>query len=83
MSGAGCLKCEEPIPEPRRADSRYCSEACKLAAEYERRRLQRRLERLEDAAVQWRAWPDSERQLAHVQAEIVQAEARLLVLLGG
>jgi hypothetical protein len=83
MSGSVCLKCEEPIPGSRRADARFCSDACRGAAEYERRRLQRRLEHLEDAELQWRCWPGYERQLAHVQDQIAEAEARLRTLLGG
>jgi predicted nucleic acid-binding Zn ribbon protein len=82
-AAGACLKCEGPIPASRRADSRFCGEACKLAAEYERRRIQRRLGQLEDAERQWRCWPGYEHHLAHVQGEIAEAEARLRVLLGG
>jgi hypothetical protein len=83
MTEGACLKCEGPIPASRRADSRYCSDGCKRAAEFERRRIQRRLTQLESAERQWRCWPGYEHHLAHVQGEIRRAEARLRLLLDG
>jgi hypothetical protein len=79
---AGCLKCQRPISEARRADSWYCSQSCKLAAEYERRRIQRRLELLEVSQTNARMYRFPKRQLERIQAEIDQAEGRLRVLLG-
>ena len=63
-------------------DARYCTDACKVAAEYERRRLQRRLERLETWQSNARMYLLPKQQLDRVQAEIDQAEARLRALLG-
>jgi predicted nucleic acid-binding Zn ribbon protein len=77
-----CLKCSGSIPPDRRADARFCSEACKLAAEYERRRIERRLGQLEDSERQWRQFPGYEHHLATVQGRIAEDEARLRVLLG-
>jgi predicted nucleic acid-binding Zn ribbon protein len=78
-----CLKCQGPIPAARRADSRFCADACKLAAEYERRRLDRRLANLESNASSLRIYGVPKAQLDRIQTEIDQAEARLRVLLGG
>jgi hypothetical protein len=78
-----CLKCSAEIPAGRRSDARFCGDGCRLAAEYERRRIQRRLGYLEDAARQWQQFAGYEQQKAHVQGEIVRSEARLRELLGG
>lgn len=44
-----CLKCPAPVPQAGRGRPRdYCSTGCKRAAEFEVRRITRRLERLED-----------------------------------
>lgn len=44
-----CVKCGKPLEEPSGAGRapRYCSVACRRAAEFELRRIQRHLERLE------------------------------------
>ena len=63
-------------------DARYCSEACKVATEYERRRLPRRLEHLETWQANARMYLLPQQQLDRVQAEIDRAEACLRVLLG-
>jgi predicted nucleic acid-binding Zn ribbon protein len=78
-----CLKCGGSIPEARRADSRYCSESCKLASEYERRRIERRLADLEAWQDQAPAWGTPKQELRRIQERIDAAEARLKVLLGG
>jgi hypothetical protein len=78
-----CLKCPELIPPERRADSRYCSQVCKRAGEYERRRLQRRLEVLETGLSTARAYRFPRQQVARLQDEVSAAEARLRALLGG
>ncbi len=43
-----CLKCGSPLTKSATGrPPRYCSVACRRAAEYERKRIQRHLERLE------------------------------------
>jgi hypothetical protein len=83
----GCLKCGGPLTKPARGPTpTYCSEGCKLAARYERQRLQRRLETLETGLANLRALGPGvtgPAYLASLEAQIEQAEARLLVLLGG
>lgn len=90
---ACCLKCSAPLPPRfggRPAD--YCSTVCRRAAEFEVRRINRRLERLEEkrsglrvdlAAGQYGpvARQHSTRRLAAVDQEIERAEARLRELL--
>ena len=45
---ASCLKCGSPLTKSAAGrPSSYCSVACRRAAEYERKRLQKHLERLE------------------------------------
>jgi predicted nucleic acid-binding Zn ribbon protein len=81
MSQARCLKCQGPIPESRRADARYCSDACRKSAELERRRLQHRLLELETWQAQAPAYGTPRRELRRIQERIDAAEARLRVLL--
>jgi len=90
----GCLKCAGPLPE-QAATGRppsYCSEGCRRAAEFEIRRLNRRLERLEERVSELRHSRSSTRDwlcrtpqqaLADTEAEIAEAEGRLRALLGG
>lgn len=78
-----CLKCQGPIPESRRADSRYCSDSCKLAATYERKRLQTRLAELERGLSTARMYRFPKQQVTRIEHEVDQAEARLKLLLGG
>jgi hypothetical protein len=80
---AACLKCKGAISASRRADSRYCSESCKLAATYERKRLQTRLAELERGLSTARMCRFPKEQLTRIQREVDQAEGRLKVLLGG
>ena len=84
---ASCLICRGTVTKPARGPApTYCGEPCKLAARYERQRLQRRLERLETGLANLRALGPgltSPTYLASLEAQIEQAQARLLVLLGG
>ena len=95
MEKLACLKCGGPLPE-RPATGRpatYCSVACRRAAEFEIRRLNRRLEVLEVKASGLRHGRDSgirdwqgrtpQMALADVEEEIAEAEARLRALLAG
>jgi len=88
-----CIKCGGPLEQP--ATGRppiYCSPACRQAAAYEIKRLQRRLEGLETWASRLRHEPDvgyrdgagrrHREQVADLDAQIAEAEARLLALLG-
>ena len=78
-----CRICGRPLTRP--AVGRpptYCGTPCRRAGELERGRLDRRLERLADARVQWLQWPNAENALASIDGEIAQAQARLLALLG-
>ena len=88
-----CLKCNTPLDQP--ATGRppiYCGPACRQAAAYEIKRLNRRLEGLETWASRLRHEPDCgyrdgagrrhKEQVADLDAQIAKAEARLLALLG-
>jgi predicted nucleic acid-binding Zn ribbon protein len=81
MSAPACLKCGGPIPGSRRADSRYCADACRKAAELERRRLQERLLALETWQAQAPSFGTPRPELKRIQARIDAAEARLRALL--
>ena len=95
MEKVACLKCGGPLPE-RPATGRppaYCSVACRRAAEFEIRRLNRRLETLETKASALRHGRDTgirdwqgrtpQMALADAEGEIADAEARLRALLAG
>jgi hypothetical protein len=85
MTAGACLKCggELQPPDVGRPPS-YCSPACRRAAEFELRRLQRRIERHEDYASNLRLQGGGERrQLQRVQQELDRAEERLRELLAG
>jgi predicted nucleic acid-binding Zn ribbon protein len=81
MAEPACPKCGGPIPADRRADSRYCSQTCKRAAELERRRLQHRLLSLETWQAQAPAFGTPEEELSRILERIDTAEARLRLLL--
>jgi hypothetical protein len=86
MTAAGvCLKCGAPLERPDVGrPPAYCSPACRRAAEFELRRLQRRIERLEEYASNLRLQGGGERrQLQRVQQELDRAEGRLRELLAG
>jgi hypothetical protein len=84
-----CIRCAAPVTKP--ATGRpptYCSTTCRRAAEFELRRCERRLERLEGKASDLRiegatpdgqGWPD--KRLARVTLEIERYERRLEALL--
>lgn len=76
-----CLVCRKPLerPEVGRPPS-YCSTSCRRAAEYELRRLQRRLQALEDQAARARI-VGADELAERVGHEIKRAELRLLQLL--
>jgi hypothetical protein len=86
MSRASCLICGGPLQQP--ATGRpavYCGGSCKRAGRLERERLQRRIEHLETGlASLCRLGPGvtTPAYLASVEADIEQAQGRLLGLLG-
>jgi predicted nucleic acid-binding Zn ribbon protein len=73
-----CLVCRAPLerPEMGRPPS-YCSTGCRRAAEYELRRLQRRLQVLEDQAARERILGNAVL-AGRVESEVKRAELRLL-----
>jgi hypothetical protein len=94
MKPEACFKCGGQIQQlatgrPRR----FCSDACRVAANYEIRRLNVRLQSLETDASRLRYEPDHgvkdwvgrthAQHLAAAEAEIADAEARLRQLLEG
>jgi hypothetical protein len=84
MASEACLKCAAPLqrPEVGRPPT-YCSPACRRSAEFELRRLQRRIERLERFALDLRLMGDIDGQGRKIKREIGRAEQRLLELLAG
>jgi hypothetical protein len=84
MAADRCLTCRAPLERPARPAAgrppRYCSTACRRAAEYELRRLQRFLERLELRAAIARA-EDDYWLAPRYRREVRKAERRLLELL--
>jgi hypothetical protein len=76
-----CLVCSAPLerPDTGRPPS-YCSPGCRRAAEYELRRLQRRLQGLEEQAAKARIVGNPVL-AGRVESEIKRAELRLLQLL--
>jgi hypothetical protein len=84
MAADACLKCNAPLE---RAETgrppTYCSPACRRAAEFELRRLQRRIERLERFALDLRLMGDLDGQGRKVKRELGRAEERLRLLLTG
>jgi hypothetical protein len=84
---SACLICGAGLEQP--ATGRppdYCGPPCRSAARYERQRLQRQLGTLETGLANLRALgpgATTPAYLARIQEQINQAQARLLVLLGG
>jgi hypothetical protein len=83
-----CLKCGAPLPKRAAGDvgrSRdYCDAVCRRAVEYELRRLQRRLQGLEDTLAHVVAsGAGDQAQGRHLRKAIATAEGRLRVLLAG
>ena len=82
MPADACVKCNAPLERPAVGrPAGYCSNTCKRAAEYERQRLQRHLESLENYASSLRLLGDPDRQVRNVEREIGRAEQRLRELL--
>lgn len=88
-----CLKCGRELEDSARSGRprSWCSTGCRRAAEYELRRLSRRLQALEERASALRHSRDSGRRdwlgrthaeaLGDVEAEVREAEGRLRLLL--
>ena len=77
MAGKLCLKCRTPLtPTAAGRPPSYCSTGCRRAAEYELRRIQRHLERLEGR----RDLPFFAKE---IECAIAELEARLRTLLAG
>ena len=90
-----CLKCGNEIEKPATGrPPRYCSRACRRTAEYEIRRITRRLEKLEERRDDESELVDAQcslgdmagrgpaERLAAVEKLILGAETRLKELLG-
>jgi hypothetical protein len=91
-----CRKCGRAVVSPATGRPRvWCSDGCRRAADYEVRRIVRRLERLEDALPTWRTAVDRGRhprggslkyareRLADLDGERIACEQRLALLLDG
>ena len=89
-----CFKCAAQIQQPATGrPRRFCSDACRVATNYEIRRLNSRLESLETEASRLRHERDNGLRdgggrtqaelLAATEAEIVDGERRLRLLLEG
>ena len=86
-----CVKCSGPVPQATTGrPRRYCSVACRRAIEFELRRIERRLERLEDEAASLdrdamsvpKGWGAKYHNKATVaRKQIAEMEARLRALL--
>jgi|GEM_PF-2120288 len=86
-----CVKCGTALPEPRGNRRRFCGPACRRTAEYEIRRLNRRLETMErdrdklisqgDCGLQNMYGQTYAAELQGINRSIQQAEERLLLLL--
>lgn len=81
-----CLKCGGPLPAPAGTGRprRFCSTGCRRGAEYELRRLQRHLERLEERLGNERLWRNGtawKQRVRDLEAAIAAAEGRLKCLL--
>lgn len=91
-----CLKCGDPLPVqdgPGRPRT-YCSEGCRRAAEYELRRLERRITNVEGSVTFWRRRVDgvdyfggdpkvAEKHLSWWRDELERLEGRLAEILDG
>ena len=92
-----CVKCQKPIERavPRGRPPSYCSDICRGAAAYELRRVQKRLEAMEvrrgvlrqatetdlEYGIRDALGRDLPQQLAALEAQIAEDEARLRLLL--
>jgi hypothetical protein len=82
---SSCLKCGSPLDHTPGTNGRppsYCGEACRRLAEYEIRRINRRLEQLEASLSNLRI-NGFDHFMEKTQAEIALQEARLRALLEG
>ena len=71
MAGKLCLKCRAPLtPTAAGRPPSYCSTGCRRAAEYELRRIQRHLERLEAQRESPFFVKDTERAIAALEARL-------------
>jgi hypothetical protein len=71
MAGKLCLKCRAPLtPTDVGRPPTYCSTGCRRAAEYELRRIQRHLERLEAQRESPFFVKDTERAIAALEARL-------------
>lgn len=91
QAGRTCPICGTalPAPKPTGRPATYCGPRCKRMAEFELRRLQSRLERLEDSRAYWRRVVAGDRSdffgsaqgaregLKRTEADIAEATARL------
>lgn len=82
--GRACAKCGRPVVSSGVGRPRaYCSEGCRRAAEYELRRVERALEKVE-AELTWcriNSNPRTDPQVPKYEAERVRLESRLSELL--
>jgi hypothetical protein len=89
-----CPKCNTPLPsyQGRGRPPSYCSVGCRRAAEFELRRINNRLERLEDELDsakhdRWRLHDclgrSQDERVRDIEKAIADAELRLRALLGG
>ena len=83
-----CRVCGDDLPEaaadPRGRPRNYCSKACRRAAEFEIRRVERQIGELEASivAVRISEYPVMGISVPRVEAEILRQRDRLLKLLG-
>jgi hypothetical protein len=71
MAEKRCVKCERPLkPTGVGRPPSYCSTGCRRAAEYELRRIQRHLERLEAQRESLFFVKDTERAIAALEARL-------------
>ena len=83
MTERSCRFCGKALARSSRGrPPDYCSAAHRRMAEVERARLERQLERLDDARRQWRQFPFAADKLALVEGDIAAKTARLEALLG-
>jgi hypothetical protein len=87
-----CVKCGNPLEKPKTGrPPSYCSSACRRSAEYELRRLQKHIEKLETRKIElsvtsnctitdWHG-RDHPQQLADCVKNIAELETRLRLLL--
>lgn len=86
-----CLKCDQTLAQPKTGRPRvYCSQACRRSAEFEIKRVQSRLQLLEQILMWKEPLEDglpkvrrlqAEKEIAELKERIGLAEQRLLALL--